>query len=203
MSKLGTARMYGGIGALLMLIGGFIPAVGAIISTISLILVFIAIKYIADETKDHSIFQNYLWYFIISIIAVAVVVGITVASFGVAGGFSFLEMLQSQGGQISDPTAAMNLLGNMVGGCLAALVIGWILMIVATLFLRKSFNSIAEHTNVKLFATTGLLFFIGAITLIILVGIFILLIATILEIVAFFSLPETLPKAAAEPVVES
>jgi len=204
MGNLSSARIYGGIGALLMLIGGFTPAVGAvipIIPIIGLILVLIAIKYIADETKDHSIFQNYLWYFIICVIATAVTIGIMTVSFGAAGGFSLLSMIQTQGGQVTNSTAVMNLLKNMVGGCLVALVIGWILMIVGTLFLRKSFDGIAEHTNVKLFATTGLLFFIGAITLIVLVGAFILLIAVILEIVAFFSLPESLPKAA-EPFTE-
>ena len=203
MGNLSSARIYGGIGALLMLIGGFIPTVGAIIPIIGLILVFIAIKYIADETKDQTIFKNYLWYFVISIIATVVALGIFMASFGAAGGFSILNMMQTQSGQNINPADFTNLAGSMIGGCLAALVIGWILMIVATMFLRKSFNSIAEHTNVKLFATTGLLFFIGAITLIILLGAFILLIAMILEIVAFFSLPETLPKAAAEPVAES
>ena len=194
MSNLSNAKIYGGIGALLMLIGGFIPAVGGILPLIGLILVFIAVKNIADEAKDESIFKNYLWYFIVSIIAMVAVFSIFIASFGAAGGFSLLDMMQMQGGQNINPADLTSLVGNMMGGCLAALVIGWILMIVATLFLRKSFNSIAEHTGVKLFATTGLLFFVGAITLIILIGGFILLIAMILEIVAFFSLPETLPR---------
>ena len=194
MSNLSNAKIYGGIGALLMLIGGFIPAVGGILPLIGLILVFIAVKNIADEAKDESIFKNYLWYFIVSIIAMVAVFSIFIASFGAAGGFSLLDMMQMQGGQNINPADLTSLVGNMMGGCLAALVIGWILMIVATLFLRKSFNSIAEHTEVKLFATTGLLFFVGAITLIILIGGFILLIAMILEIVAFFSLPETLPR---------
>ncbi|HEC82238.1 MAG TPA: DUF996 domain-containing protein [Thermoplasmatales archaeon] len=202
MSNLSNARMYGGIGALLMLVGGFIPAVGGIIPLIGLILVFIAVKSIANETNDESIFKNYLWYFVVSIVAMVVVFGIFIASFGAAGGFSILNMMQMQGGQTVNPEDITSLVGNMMGGCLAALVIGWILMIVATLFLRKSFNSIAEHTGVKLFATTGLLFFVGAITLVILVGGILLLIAAILEIVAFFSLPETLPKAATASTAE-
>jgi len=70
------------------------------------------------------------------------------------------------------------------------LLILWIIAIIASLFIRKSFNLIAEKTGVKWFATTGLLYFIGTITLIVVIGIVILLIASILEIVAFFSLPD-------------
>jgi len=44
-----------------------------------------------------------------------------------------------------------------------------------------------------MFRTTGLLFLIGAATLIVLVGFVILFIAAILQIVAFFSIPEQLP----------
>ena len=75
------------------------------------------------------------------------------------------------------------------------LIVGWILMIFATIYLRKSYNSIAKHTNVDLFKTTGTVYFIGAITLIVVIGAFILLIGKILEIVAFFSLPEEIPSA--------
>jgi uncharacterized membrane protein len=44
-----------------------------------------------------------------------------------------------------------------------------------------------------MFQTTGLLYLIGAALTIILVGFLILLIAEILQIVAFFSIPEQLP----------
>ena len=66
-----------------MLIGGFIlPGIGAIIG---LVILFIAVKYIADVAKDESIFNNYLMHFICSIIAVVTVVIIFFVSIG---GFS-------------------------------------------------------------------------------------------------------------------
>ena len=58
MTDLGNAKMYGGIGALLLLIGFFIPFAGPIISIVGLVLVFIAVKQISEVTKDHDIFQN-------------------------------------------------------------------------------------------------------------------------------------------------
>ena len=61
------------------------------------------------------------------------------------------------------------------------------------MYLRKSYNRIAEHTQVSTFKTTSTVYFIGAITTIILIGFLIIFIAKIIEIVAFFSIPETLP----------
>ena len=58
MSNLSNAKMYGGIGSIIMLIGGFIPVVGMALPIIGLVLVIIAIKNIADETKDHGNFRE-------------------------------------------------------------------------------------------------------------------------------------------------
>ena len=63
-------------------------------------------------------------------------------------------------------------------------------MIIGAIFLRKSFNGVAKYTKVGLFTTTGLIYLIGAATLIIVIGFIIILIAEVLQIIAFFSLPE-------------
>jgi len=161
-----------------------------------LVFVFVAIKYVADETKDNSIFSNYLMNFILTIIAVGAVIGIMVAAFGLSGGFSWISSIQ--GRNFTDFNSFWASFGTLIGGCILAFIIAWILLIIGTLYLRKSFNSIGDRTNVGLFKTTGLVYFIGAITLIIVVGLFILIIANILEIASFFSLPDNLP-AATEP----
>jgi len=67
MNNLGNVKIFGGIGALLLLIGGFIPYAGPIVSIIGLVLVFIAVKSISELTKDNDIFRNYLIHFIMSI----------------------------------------------------------------------------------------------------------------------------------------
>ena len=95
MGKLSDAKVYGGIGAILSLVGGFIPYVGPILSIVGLVLVFIAVKYIADETKDNEIFKNYLLSFICSIIAVIAVLAVMLTTFIGAGGLSYITALQS------------------------------------------------------------------------------------------------------------
>ena len=56
MSNLSNAKILGGVGAILMLVGGFVTS---FLSLVGIIMVFVAIKYIADDTKDRSIFSNF------------------------------------------------------------------------------------------------------------------------------------------------
>jgi len=200
MTKLSEAKILGGIGALLSLFV-FAPYAGPLIGLVGLVLVFIAVKYIADETKNHSIFQNYLINFILNIIAIGAVIVIMAAAFGLSGGFSWITSLQQQ--NITDFNTFWASFGTLIGGCIVALVIAWVLLILGALYLRKSYNSIAEHTKVDLFKTTGLVYLIGAVTLIIIIGAFILIVAKILEIVSFFSLPENLPSATELPKTDT
>ncbi|MCU0850415.1 MAG: DUF996 domain-containing protein [Candidatus Thermoplasmatota archaeon] len=196
MSKIGQAKILGGIGALLSLLT-VVPSVGFIIGLVGLILVFIAVKYIAEETKDHAIFQNYLMNFIFNIIAIGAVIGIMIMAFGISGGMSWVNAMQ--GKDFTDFSSFWDTFGSMIVGCALALLVAWIMLLIGALYLRKSYNSIADHTKVDLFKTTGLVNLIGAATLIIVIGIFIILIARILEIVSYFSLPENLPTAPEPP----
>jgi uncharacterized membrane protein len=191
MNDLSNAKTFGGIGALLSLIGIFIPYAGFIVSIVGLILLFMAVKTISEITKDNDIFRNYLYHFILSIITVGVMAVIMFIAFGAAGGFSWISDLQTA--EITDFETFWSYFGELVVGCVVALFIGWILSIIAALYLRKSYKSIAKHTGVHLFDTTGLVYFIGAITTIILIGFIIILIARIIEIIAYFSLPDKLP----------
>ncbi len=189
MSGLRDAKILGGIGAILLLLS-FIP----ILPIVGIVLLFIAVKKISDEVKDKDIFKNYLNSFIINIIALFILTAMIIAIF-LSGIFSFTD--PGQFANISDPTSFLAeiepLLGGLVGCALAGLIF-WILLIFGALYLKKSYDSIADKTDVHLFKTTGLLTFIGAITLIIGIGIIILFIARILEIASYFSLPDTLSK---------
>ena len=190
MSLLNNAKIIGGVGALLILLG-LIPSIGSILGIIGFILVFIAIKYVSDETKDKSIFNNFLYFFILVIVAIVVSGTIFVITFLEAGGISYIMELQNLA--YTDPSAVWNAIQPLLPGALAALATLWILMLISVIFLRKSYDKIGELTKVKWFNTTALLFLIGAATLIIVIGFLIILIGLVLEIIAFFSLPDKLP----------
>lgn len=118
MSKLANAKTFGGIGALLSLIGGFIPAVGPVLALIGLILVFVAVKYISDVTKDQPIFKHYLMSFILTVIALIAIVAL---GFVAVGGFSLFAAFQDM--NVTDPTAVWGTLGASIGICIAGLII--------------------------------------------------------------------------------
>ncbi len=191
MGELSNAKVFGGIGAILTLVGTFIPNVGTIVSIVGLVLVFIAVKTISELTNDKEIFSNYLMNFIFSIISIVALFVIMLIAFGAAGGFSWITEIQSA--DITDFESFWAYFGTIIGACILALIVAWILSIIAAIYLRRSYNSIAEHTKVNLFKTTGTAYFIGAITTIVGIGFIILFIARIIEIKAYFSLPDELP----------
>jgi len=196
MVELSNAKLFGGIGAILMLIGGFIPYAGPIVSILGLVLLFIAVKTISELTNDKNIFSNYLMHFIFGILIIVAIVVIMLIAFGAAGGFTWISSLENA--EITDFESFWEYFGEIIGGCVLALIVGWILSIISAIYLKRSYNGIAEHTKVDLFKTTGTIYFIGAITTIVLIGFLILLIARIIEIIAYFSLPDKLPTKTVE-----
>ena len=195
-----NAKMFGGIGSILMLVGFFIPSIGLIVTLVGAILVIVAVKQISEELKENDIFKNYLMYFILFIISLAALFSILLLTAGAAFSGSLTDILSSQTGGGFDPsTITENMdIPTLIGGCLLAVAVFWILQIIAAIFLRKSFNNIGEKANVGLFGTTGLVYLIGAATLIIIIGFIIIFIALIMQIVAFFSLPEEIEEKPAE-----
>jgi len=188
MRTMKDAKNYGGIGAILLLIGAFIPYVGVIVSLVGLIFVFIAVKTVSEITKEKKIFNHFLYYFILTITAVIAMGAILIGSFFAVGGISFFETLEHM--DPSNPEAILEFVAPFLGGVILALVVGWIFFIVSSIYLRKSYTAISEKTNVDAFKTAGLLYFIGALTVIIIVGFIIMFIARIFEIIAYFGLPE-------------
>jgi uncharacterized membrane protein len=190
MSKLSEAKILGGIGAIFSLVGGIVPYIGPIVSITGLVLVFIAVKSISQITKDDDIFRNYLMHFILSIISIIAIFLIMLIAFGAVGGFSWITSLESA--DITNFTTFWEYFGSLIGACILALFVGWILSVLAAMYLKKCYNAIAEYTKVDLFRTTGTVYFIGAITTIVLIGFLILFIAKIIEIIAYFTLPDNL-----------
>ncbi len=189
MGTLRDAKNYGGVGAILLLIGGFIPFVGIVVVIVGFILVLLAVKYISEAVGDRSVYDNMLFFVILAIIGsvVAVLFVFTALLPFLGPGFQPPTNLPD----ITDPLAIFAVVTVLIG-----LAIAWILSIVAALFLRRSFNSISKHLGVGLFGTSALLYFIGAILLVVFVGFFLIFIAEILMIVAFFSIPDQQPAPA-------
>jgi uncharacterized membrane protein len=189
-----SSKTLGGIGALLMVIGPFIGAYSGVLGLIGLILVLIALKGLSDHYNEAGIFNNALYGFILGIIGVAVAVAVIVVA--------AVDFLTAVGLDISaawsDPTVWSSInweqvvtwdnLWRDIAAILGGLVVLFAFVVVAAVFLRRSYTTLSAKTGVNMFSTVGLLTLIGAVLTIIVVGFIILFVAQILLIVAFFSI---------------
>lgn len=73
-----------------------------------------------------------------------------------------------------------------IGAIVLGLLIIFAFTVLASLYFKKSMNTLSEKTEVKLFHTTGTVFFVGAILTIIFVGIIVLWVSFILLLIAFY-----------------
>jgi len=173
MGTLGEAKILGGVGSILMLI----PA----INIVGFILVLVATNNISDIIGDRSVFDNMLYAVITGI--VGTIAGIAVFLSGLfIGIFTF-------GG------------GALLG--FAGLAIVWICFVISSLFIRRAYGTMATRLDSGSFGTAGTLYFVGALLTIVLVGLIVLAIAFIFQIVAFFSIKESIQPIGAQPPAAS
>jgi uncharacterized membrane protein len=200
-----TIKALGGVGALLLFIGclTFIsPAVG-ILGLIGLILVLIALNGFATYYKEKGIFNNALYGIIIFIVGVVITIAVAV--------FILVDFLTSLGIDLTNWQSLQSVdwasimtpdkIMGLVGSGIVALVILFIFCILGAYFLRKSLDLLATKTDVKLFATTGLIILIGAVLTIVLIGFILLFVAILLLIISFFSIktPASTPEVSQPP----
>jgi uncharacterized membrane protein len=172
---------------------GSILLVFPVVSIIGMILILVGMKGLADYYKDESIYKNAIWgviFGIIAVIAIAaaipiVILGGVFSSFalGAAGiGFGLLSLV-------------------------LIIVIVFVFYLIAAMYFRKAFSSLAQRSGEHMFETAGTLLFIGAIlTIAFGLGLLLILVAWILATIAFFSIkvpsqpyPYIPPPSAAPP----
>src|SRR6266511_1492307 len=166
MASLSNAKSLGGVGGILVLIPG--------ISIVGWILILVAIKEISDVTQDRSIFDDALIAGITAVVGAATL--IFIFAFGAFGGLVTLGAI------------GFGPLGFL--GAISLLGLFSVVLIVSSIFLKRSYDKVAQRLNVGAFATAGLLYLIGALTVIVVVGFLILFIALIFQVVAFFSIQD-------------
>lgn len=205
-AEIGSIRVFGGIGSILILVSSILvvaPYAGAVLSIVGIVLVLVALKKLSDITGDGSIFRNALIALILSVLAVVVafvlIVGMLFSYLTVSVGTPTPTVTHTIGYPAGSPPGYEVRLGpglfGLVASIIAALAVLWVLLIISSYFLYRSYKSAALHTGVGLFSTAGLLYLIGSFLVIVLVGLVVILVAGILQAVAFFTLPETFKKS--------
>lgn len=188
-----SSKTLGGIGAILMVIGPLASVYTGVIGLIGLILVLISFNGLADYYKDRRIFNNVIFGVIAAIVGVVIAVVVVISA-----AFDMLSVLGIHISNWTDWTALQNYnwqgftdwsaLAPYVAEIVGALIILFVFVVVAAIFLRRSLNTLSEKTGTHMFATAGLLLLIGAALTIIVIGLILMWVAMILLAVAFFEM---------------
>jgi len=173
--SLESNRTLGGVGALLIAIGSFIP----FLSLVGIILVLVAMKGLADYYNEEDMFQNALYGFIFGIIGIVVFIVIFVAAI-FAGAFTSIF---TGFGSPSYTFPVVTVVALIVGLCVM-----FVFFLLQAIFYRKSFATLSEMSGERLFDTAGLLLLLGAILTIVLIGFILLFVAWILITAGFFAI---------------
>jgi uncharacterized membrane protein len=191
--SLSQAKILGEVGSLLVVLTA-IPGAGGLLGIAGFVLLLIAVKEISDAVADRSIFNN-------MVISVgAAIIGVVVAVLLLIGTFISYFLASGYPGTYPGQNGVQpGDLAGLVGTAIGALAAVWVALIVSAVFVRRSYSSIASSLGVGMFRTAGLVWLIGAITSIIIIGFFIIFVAQILLIVAFFSMPSRTAELAPPP----
>ena len=190
---LNTAKYIGGVGALLGCVSVF-PYVNTfgIIPLISLILLLIGAKGLADHYNEAGIFNNAL-YGVITII-VGAVITVALAFFAFVSVFSDVGLTFSNVSNwqslVSEVTQSqwLDAFFNAAGYIFLTIAIFFVLAVISALFFRKSMSLSAKKTGVGLFGSAGIVLLIGAILTIVFFGVILLWISLLLIAIAFFQI---------------
>lgn len=203
--KLNEAKLLGGLGAIFMLCF-IIPVIGWILFIAGIILSLLAVNQISKIVNEKSIFNNYLVSIILYLASiVTAIVSVVILAFKIIipnldkfENFENWSRFNRFG--IRDYHPLRNLpeikefltnFSDKIWIVLIILVVIWIILIVAGLFTKFSFDKIGEKIKIDNFKVAGLLIFIGSIlTILFGVGFIVILIGIIFQLISFLSLPE-------------
>ena len=196
--EIGTSKILGGVGALLMFIGilPYVNYFGAI-ELIGLILVMVALYNLGSHCREGGIFNNALYGLIIGIvggvISIAAVIITVLTSLT-----DFLYTLfpdwngdwTALSGLTPDPSnISLDSLAPFLAGLFAVFIIIWVFSMIAAFFVRRSLGTLSAKSGVGLFSTAGLLLLIGAVLIILFgIGLILIWISALLVAIAFFQI---------------
>ncbi len=193
MGSLSTARTFGGIGSLMILLFPFAP-IGTFLAVVGWILVLIAVSNIADVYGEKTMMNNTILAMVFAVVGFVTFAGVAVLSAIHFANENGLKIFSLTGYTNLNSTALSS--GHIagLGGLLVGVFIGLALLcafsVLSAVFLRRVFTKLASTLNVRMFETAGFVYLIGAALTIVIVGILVLLIAVILMAIAFFSMPD-------------
>jgi len=160
-------------------------------------LILVAIKKISDAVNDREIFKNVLMVVIIPWVAIGINLAVALGLVMYAGPTiakvdgNYLAEGGYSGTDVALPPLPTFLVLPII--ILMMLLGTWAAFIASAWFFKRGYERIAVRTGTKTFRTVGRSYFYDALLVIVLIGVILAFVALILQIKAFFSLPESPP----------
>ena len=174
------SKTLAGEGAILLLLS-LVPYAGWILGIIGVILLLRGIKELSNYYQDEEIYKNSLTgvkFYIIAIVAAGVAIAAITIGIWSATGFDFT-------------TASFVFTAGFGVGLIVffgGLILAFVFYVLATMNLRRTFNTLAQKSGEPSFATAGNLLWWGAILSIVLVGFLLIFVAWIFATIGFFTM---------------
>ncbi len=183
-----STKMLGGIGYICLLIFALASGTGAggVLALAAMICVVVAFIKGGNEVGRPDVKNSMILAIVLNIVAFLllgfVIIGAIIAFLGAAA---------ATNSQSADALAAFSFFGIL--GLVVSGLIYLALQIAASWFWYKASKALGEGTNEPLFTSGGLVIFIGALTMIIGVGVLVMFVGWVMQCVAFFKVPESNP----------
>ncbi len=178
-SDFGNIKVLGGLAALFIM-GTFVPYIGALLGLASVIMFLISFYKISRLSGKKFIFNFILTAYILNL---AVILSLIFFFF-----YAIYDILQNSGFSIDYIVNNFSIEGSFLNTVLVLIAFYYVVSIIIAFLWKRSLDACAVFLKEKLFATAGLLYVIGALSLILCgIGILITLAAHIVLAIAFFS----------------
>ena len=169
-----------------MVIGPISGAYTGVLGLVGLILVLIALKGLSNHYNEAGIFNNALYGFILAIIGgVVFVAAIVVAAAGLLSELGIGIAIWGDWAALQninwESLVTIDILLPYIAVVIGSLGVLFAFVVVASIFLRRSYTMLSAKTGVNRFSTVGFWTLIGAVLTIIGVGFIILWVAQILR----------------------
>ena len=209
MTTLKEAKTVGIIGSVIMLVGSSImlymslripsPTIIPIayliglsifgIVTIASIVILIAVKRISNAVDDREIFNNVLVWIMLQLLGIAIfffAIHVFLSNFEMTPFRSFFDIFAGP------DTIEFNTILAALWPLIAGLIASWAALIISAWFLKRCYERIAARTGTEMFGAAGYWYYRGAQLAIVFVGVVMIVIAMILQIIAFYFLPSSI-----------
>jgi uncharacterized membrane protein len=179
--NISTQKMLGGIGYILILMG-WMPRIGTFLSLVGTALWFISMYQLSNILGKPSIFRKVSIFLILGITSMVTAFAFAIMA-GIMAGVSLSASVRGETGAI---------LGLGLGAAIT-IIVTYAIIVVSAYFYKEAYEILAQATAQNLFKIGGLLFFIGAITIILFgLGLLLIIVSNIVLAVAFFKAPSEL-----------